>query len=99
MLVALGVPIAGRGKRIGDPRFGHAHGANQDDVSQLAQVVVGQAQAGNALWLVANTKVCDFRACALRFDWQPGEPLQLDAATAQALRVAEGDSLRLIRGD
>ena len=67
--------------------------------SQLAQVVVGQPQAGDTLWLVANTKVCDFRACALRFAWQPGEPLQLDSATAQALRVAEGDSVRLIRGD
>ena len=67
--------------------------------SQLAQVVVGQPQAGDTLWLVANTKVCDFRACALRFAWQPGEPLQLDAAMAQALRVPEGDSVRLIRGD
>ena len=67
--------------------------------SQLTQVVVGQPQAGDTLWLVANTKGCDFRACALRFAWQPGEPLQLDAATAQALRVAEGDSVRLIRGD
>ncbi|WP_321351415.1 arginine N-succinyltransferase [Halopseudomonas oceani] len=66
--------------------------------SELAVVEVGEVQEGDTLWLVANTKVCDFRACALQLRWQPGEPVVLSAAMAQVLKVSTGDQLRLVRG-
>ena len=66
--------------------------------SELAVVELGEPQEGDTLWLVANTRVGDFRACALHMDWQPGAPVVLSALTAQALKVATGDQLRLVRG-
>ena len=66
--------------------------------SALAKVQIGLPVAGDSLWLVANTRVCDFRACALQLTWLPGQPLVLDQATADQLCVAEGDHVRLVRG-
>tara|TARA_R110000868_G_scaffold120849_3_gene320823 strand:- start:2762 stop:3781 length:1020 start_codon:yes stop_codon:yes gene_type:complete len=66
--------------------------------SALAKVQIGLPVAGDSLWLVANTRVCDFRACALQLTWLPGQPLVLHQATADQLCVAEGDHVRLVRG-
>lgn len=63
---------------------------------QLAQVRLGQGACGSRRWLVANQQVADFRAASLWLDWQPGEPLQLDARQADLLKVADGDTLRLV---
>jgi len=67
--------------------------------SVLTQVQIGSREPGETLWLVANTQVGDFRAGALLLAWQPGEPLVLDQVLADQLCVAEGDQVRLVRGD
>lgn len=67
--------------------------------SEVASVVIGQPPTPTGTWLVANERVRDFRACLCPLAWTPGEPLVLDAQLAELLKVAEGDTLRLIEGD
>lgn len=67
--------------------------------SDVARVVIGQPPAPTGTWLVANERVRDFRACLCPLAWTPGEPLVLDEQLAELLKVAEGDTLRLIEGD
>lgn len=66
--------------------------------SQLATVQIGQPLPATGNWLVANLQVRDFRACLCPLNWSPGEPVVLDEKWAQLLKVADGDSLRLIGG-
>lgn len=66
--------------------------------SQVATVRIGQPLPATGDWLVANERVRDFRACLCPLAWSPGEPVILDEHLAQLLKVADGDSLRLIGG-
>ena len=52
--------------------------------------------ANRCLWLVSNDRLQDFRAGLLEQDWQPGRPLELSAAEAAALRIVEGQTVRLV---
>lgn len=65
--------------------------------SQVASVRIGQPRPSTDSWLVANERIRDFRACLCQLSWSPGEPLVLDETLAQLLKVAEGDSIRLMR--
>ena len=75
-----------------------AHTAELSTVrdSQLARVQIGKPPPATGNWLVANVRVRDFRACLAPLAWTPGEPVLLDEQTAGLLKVADGDSLRLI---
>lgn len=64
--------------------------------SRRAVVRIGApAQAGRA-FLVANEQVQDFRALIVELDWEPGQPLTLPPAEAEALGVGEGGSVRAV---
>lgn len=65
--------------------------------SQVAQVEIGVPEPADALWLAANTKVADYRACALRLACRADAPLVLSAEQADLLQVDAGDTLRLVR--
>ena len=65
--------------------------------SQVVSVEVGVPEPPDGLWLVANTKVADYRACALRLACRADEPLVLSAEQADLLQVQTGDTLRLVR--
>ena len=65
--------------------------------SRLASVEIGAPKPGKGLWLAANTKVADYRACALRLNGHADEPLVLSAEQADLLQVQTGDTLRLVR--
>lgn len=78
----------------------HGRTANLRSVaeSQLTVVTLGEMQSGPR-WLVAAPEVRGFRAGVVAVAWTPGEPLRLDVQHAQWLGLAEGDSVRLVRGD
>ncbi|MBD1554602.1 arginine/ornithine succinyltransferase subunit alpha [Pseudomonas typographi] len=66
--------------------------------SQLAQATLqqGAATPGGRPYLVSNTLLQDYRATLLELHWAPGQPLLLGAAAAQALKITEGDDVRLV---
>lgn len=66
--------------------------------SQLATVQIGEPLPATGTWLMANERVRDFRACLQPLHWTPGTPVVLAPALAQLLKVADGDSLRLVGG-
>lgn len=66
--------------------------------SEVVTVRIGQPAAATGTWLVANEKIREFRACLCELAWQPGEPVILDTRLAELLKVADGDTIRLIGG-
>lgn len=64
--------------------------------SQVATVQIGKPQPATGTWLMANERIRDFRACLHPLQWTPGTPLVLDPSLAQLLKVADGDTIRLI---
>lgn len=65
--------------------------------SQVVQVEIGQPKPADGLWLAANDKVADYRACALRLAHHADTPLVLSPEQADLLQVTAGDTLRLVR--
>lgn len=64
--------------------------------SRLVPVRLGApAQVGRP-YLVANNQTLDFRALIAELDWEPGQPLTLTPAVAEALGVGEGGSVRVV---
>lgn len=66
--------------------------------SQVARVQIGQPLPAADSWLVANERIADFRACLCTLSWTLGEPVILGEKLARLLKVADGDSLRMIEG-
>lgn len=76
----------------------HARTAGLRSVAQsrLAPVRLGAPAAAGRAWLLANTQLQDFRALVAELDWEPGQPLTLTPALAEALGVGEGASVRVV---
>lgn len=64
--------------------------------SRLVPVRLGAQATSGRPYLVANERVDDFRALIAELDWQPGQPLTLSTALAEALGVGEGSSVRVV---
>ena len=64
--------------------------------SRVASVRLGAPAQTGRLYLVANNQTQDFRALIAELDWQPGQPLTLELAVAEALGVGEGSSVRVV---
>ncbi|MFF7707900.1 arginine/ornithine succinyltransferase subunit alpha [Pseudomonas sp. NPDC007930] len=65
--------------------------------SQVAPLQVSSAaSSGGRPWLLSNGQLQDYRATVAELDWAPGQPLVLAPALAAALKVGEGDNLRLV---
>lgn len=81
----------------GGPVF-HARTSGLRSIAQsaLATVEVAAAGQGSRAYLVSNDAVQDFRASVVELDWEPGQPLVIGAAVAEALGVGSGDSVRLV---
>lgn len=66
--------------------------------SQCATVRIGESVTGStSQWVVCNLQVERFRAAVLELDWEPGNELVLSREQAQALGLAAGDQVRLVR--
>lgn len=76
----------------------HARTAGLRTVAQsrLAQVRLGAPALAGRPWLLANGQLQDFRALIAELDWEPGQPLTLTPALAEALGVGEGASVRVV---
>lgn len=64
--------------------------------SRVVPVHIGAKATGGRQYLVANGQLQDFRALVTELDWVPGNPVELDLETAEALGVGEGASVRLV---
>lgn len=64
--------------------------------SRLAPVRLGAPASAGRAYLVANNQTQDFRALIAELDWEPGQPLTLTPAVAEALGVGEGGSVRVV---
>ncbi len=64
--------------------------------SRLVPVRLGAPAPGGRAYLVANNQTQDFRALIAELDWEPGQPLTLTPAVAEALGVGEGGSVRVV---
>ncbi|MNF70104.1 Arginine N-succinyltransferase subunit alpha [compost metagenome] len=64
--------------------------------SRLTTVRLGPEATGGRAYLLSNQGFEEFRATVIELDWQEGTPLTLAPATAAALLLAEGDTVRLI---
>ena len=76
----------------------HARTASIRSITQsrLAPVRLGAPAVGGRPWLLANQQLQDFRALVAELDWEPGQPLTLEPALAEALGVGEGGSVRVV---
>ncbi len=76
----------------------HARTASIASIAQSRRAVVrlGAPVEGGQAFLVANEQVQDFRALIVALDWEPGQPLTLPPAAAEALGVGEGGSVRVV---
>lgn len=64
--------------------------------SRVEPVRLGAPAQSGRLYLLANNQTQDFRALIAELDWQPGQPLTLEPAVAEALGVGEGGSVRVV---
>lgn len=64
--------------------------------SRLVPVRLGAPASAGRAYLVANNQTQDFRALIAELDWEPGQPLTLTPAVAEALGVGEGGSVRVV---
>jgi arginine N-succinyltransferase len=65
--------------------------------SRVVPVKIGEMVKGvGRQYLVSNAQLQDYRAVMLELDYAPGKPVTLDLATAEALGVGEGASVRLV---
>lgn len=64
--------------------------------SRLVPVRFGAPASAGRAYLVANNQTQDFRALIAELDWEPGQPLTLTPAVAEALGVGEGGSVRVV---
>ncbi|MDH1261819.1 arginine/ornithine succinyltransferase subunit alpha [Pseudomonas sp. GD03944] len=64
--------------------------------SRMVPVRIGEPGSGGRQYLVSNSQLQDFRAVVAELDWVPGKPVTLSLATADALGVGEGASVRLV---
>lgn len=76
----------------------HARTSGIRSIAQscLAPVRLGSRAQTGRLYLLANVQLQDFRASIAELDWEPGQPLTLEPALAEALGVAEGGSVRVV---
>lgn len=64
--------------------------------SRLVPVRLGAPASAGRAYLMANNQTQDFRALIAELDWEPGQPLTLTPAVAEALGVGEGGSVRVV---
>lgn len=64
--------------------------------SRTSVVCEGEHRDGNTLYLLSNDALEHYRAIVVSLNWSADEPTILDAAMCAALRVQDGDEIRLI---
>lgn len=64
--------------------------------SRRASATIADAPSGGELHLVSNARLAGFRSCLARTALGHPETVQLSAATARCLDLAEGDPLRVV---